>query len=287
MESIIRKIKAVHRAENTSDGAGVRLKRSIGLPDLDYIDPFLLLDEFSSSSADDYIAGFPSHPHRGFETVTYMLNGSMQHEDSSGNSGLLVTGSVQWMTAGSGVIHSEMPKQKDGLMRGFQLWINLPSKDKMMKPRYQDIPPDKIPEVRLANGGIIKVIAGEAEGVIGPVSGIVTEPLYVDINLPPGQEFSLPVKKGHSVFAYPFEGSVLFTNSAASNEWLDIRKSHLAEFEDGDLVVAKGGREGGRFILLAAKPLGEEIYRHGPFVMTTREEIMTAVREYNNGTFLQ
>ena len=279
MSNTTRKVAAVHKALNTSDGAGVKLKRSIGMPDLDYIDPFLLLDEFSSDSPDEYIAGFPSHPHRGFETVTYMLNGSMKHEDSAGNKGELHSGSIQWMTAGSGIVHSEMPMQKDGLMRGFQLWVNLPQKYKMMKPRYQDIAPDEVPVMQI-NGGWIRILAGNLHGLTGPVQGIVTEPLYIDVELTPAADVTLDVPAGHSVFAYPFEGSVDFGSG-------EIQKSNLVEFADGNTVVARAGKSGGRFILLAARPIGEEIFRHGPFVMTTRDEILTAIKEYNNGTFIK
>ena len=275
-----RKISRVIRAENTSDGAGVRLKRSIGLPDVDYIDPFLLLDEFSSDSPDDYIAGFPSHPHRGFETVTYMLNGSMKHEDSAGNSGILETGSVQWMTAGRGIIHSEMPMQKNGLMRGFQLWVNLPAQHKMMPPRYQDIAPQQVPEIKRENGVVIRILAGEAEGVRGPVEGIITEPVYLDVTMPPHTDWSHDLPDGHCAFAYPFEGEVDFGAGM-------VKKSNLVEFATSGVMEAKTGKEGGRFILLAAKPLGEEIYRHGPFVMTTRDEILQAIEDYNKGRFVQ
>jgi len=185
----------------TSDGAGVRLTRVIGTPDLDHLDPFLLLDEFKSDRPGDYLAGFPDHPHRGFETVTYMLAGSMRHQDHVGNRGELVAGSVQWMTAGRGIIHSEMPQQKDGLMWGFQLWVNLPARDKMTAPRYQDIPPERVPTVALADGVSARVLVGEAGGVSGPVAGIATQPLYLDVTMAPRSRLSHELPAGHSAFA--------------------------------------------------------------------------------------
>ena len=201
-----RRITRRIRGMDTSDGAGVKLKRIIGQPGLDMLDPFLLLDEFGTDRAEDYIAGFPNHPHRGFETVTYMLDGRMRHKDNHGNEGLLVPGSVQWMTAGRGLVHSEMPEQEEGRMRGFQLWVNLPAKDKMTAPRYQDIGPERIPVVHPAAGVEVKVIAGELAGASGPVEGIVTAPVYLDISLQPGAQFTLDLPAGHHGFAYVFEG---------------------------------------------------------------------------------
>src|SRR5712692_79157 len=200
-----RRVGKIVTGQPTSDGAGVRLTRVIGTQDLDHLDPFLLLDEFKSDRPDDYLAGFPDHPHRGFETVTYMLAGSMRHQDHVGNRGELVAGSVQWMTAGRGIVHSEMPQQKDGLMWGFQLWVNLPARDKMTAPRYQDIPPEKIPEVDLTAGVRARVIAGEAGGVRGPVEGIVTKPLYLDVRMGAGARVSLDVAAGHNAFVYVYE----------------------------------------------------------------------------------
>src|SRR5262245_17974669 len=201
-----RHIVNVVTGQPTSDGAGVRLTRVIGSPALEQLDPFLLLDEFKSDRADDYLAGFPDHPHRGFETVTYMLAGSMLHQDHVGNRGELVPGSVQWMTAGRGIIHSEMPRQKDGLMWGFQLLVNLPARDKMTAPRYQDIAPGKVPEVGLAAGVRVRVLAGEAGGVHGPVEGIVTQPLYLDVHMDRGARAELAVESGHNAFVYVYEG---------------------------------------------------------------------------------
>src|SRR5262245_19888454 len=200
-----RAVVKVVAGQATSDGAGVRLKRTIGTRALDHVDPFLLLDEFKSEQGSDYIAGFPDHPHRGFETVTYMLAGAMEHRDHKGNHGLLGPGSVQWMTAGRGIVHSEMPRQQDGLMWGFQLWVNLPARDKMGPPRYQDIPPERVPEVTPEDGVRVRVVAGESAGRSGPVEGIVTRPLYLDVGLRPGAAFAQPLPSGHTALVYVFE----------------------------------------------------------------------------------
>jgi len=284
MTSKTRKITRVVRAMETSDGAGVRLKRSLGTPQLDYVDPFLLLDEFKSDDRDDYIAGFPDHPHRGFETVTYMLAGSMEHKDHTGNQGILVSGSVQWMTAGKGIIHSEMPKQEDGLMWGFQLWVNLPAAQKMREPRYQEFAPDEIPVVSEEDGTIIRVIAGESAGAVGAVQGIATEPLYLDVTLPPGKRFEQPVKEGHNLFAYVFEGEgELGTTQQQKGQ--QVGAGHLALFSDGDCVVAMSRDVPIRFLLLAARPLNEPMVRNGPFVMNSADQIKDAFRDYRDGRF--
>ena len=227
--------------QDTSDGAGVRLRRSLGGSQLNQLDPFLLLDEFKSDDSNDYIAGFPDHPHRGFETVTYMLAGVMQHKDSRGNEGELTGGGVQWMTAGRGIIHSEMPRQTDGLMWGFQLWVNLPASDKMREPRYQDIAADDVPEVVTGDGGRLRVVAGEAEGVSGPVTGIVTQPLYVDVALEERGRLSQPVPVGHNAFVYVFEGEVELRADAESDRQI-VSSGHLAVLEDGDEVQARSAR---------------------------------------------
>jgi redox-sensitive bicupin YhaK (pirin superfamily) len=279
-----RSVAKIISGQPTSDGAGVRLTRVIGTPALEQLDPFLLLDEFKSDRADDYLAGFPDHPHRGFETVTYMLAGAMEHRDHAGNRGELVAGSVQWMTAGRGIVHSEMPRQRDGLMWGFQLWVNLPARDKMIAPRYQDIAPARIPEVKLADGVVARVIAGEAGGVRGPVEGIATEPLYLDVRMSPGARVELPVAPGHSAFAYVYEGRATLGPAPRAQ---DVGAGHLATLTDGDaLGAAAGGDTGARFLLLAARPLGEPIARYGPFVMNTREEILQAVDDYRGGRLL-
>jgi hypothetical protein len=278
-----RRIVQVVTGQPTSDGAGVRLTRVIGTPALDHLDPFLLLDEFKSDRPDDYLAGFPDHPHRGFETVTYMRAGSMRHRDHVGNEGELVAGSVQWMTAGRGIIHSEMPRQKDGLMWGFQLWVNLPARDKMTAPRYQDIPPEKIPEVTLADGVRARVIAGEAGGVRGPVEGIVTRPLYLDLGMDPHARVSLILAAGHSAFVYVYEGRVSLGSGANGGENLDV--GQLAVLSDGEELLCATADSLARFLVLAAQPLREPIARYGPFVMNTRDEIVQAMDDYRRGVF--
>jgi redox-sensitive bicupin YhaK (pirin superfamily) len=281
----VRRVQRIVIGQETSDGAGVRLRRTLGTPQLDHVDPFLLLDEFKSAEGSDYAAGFPDHPHRGFETVTYMLAGAMEHFDHSGNRGYLVPGSVQWMTAGRGIIHSEMPKQKDGLMWGFQLWVNLPAAHKMDPPRYQDIPPGEIPE-RETGGARVRVIAGESGGVPGPVRGIVTEPLYLDVSVPAGGRFEHPVPAGHNAVAYVFEGS----GEIGGGDGVPGRRleaGRLAVLGEGDTLAAAAGDEGMRFLLIAARPIGEPIARYGPFVMNTREEILQAVQDFQAGRLIQ
>jgi redox-sensitive bicupin YhaK (pirin superfamily) len=277
-----RSVVQVITGQPTSDGAGVRLTRVIGTPALEQLDPFLLLDEFKSDRPDDYVAGFPDHPHRGFETVTYMLAGAMEHRDHAGNQGELRAGSVQWMTAGRGIVHSEMPRQRDGLLWGFQLWVNLPARDKMIAPRYQDIGPERIPEVKVADGARMLVIAGEADGVRGPVEGIATEPLYLDVHLDPDARVALRLTPGHHAFAYVYEG-----RAALGPAQRDVGAGQLAVLSDGEsLEAATGSGSGARLLLLAARPLGEPIARYGPFVMNTREEIVQAVEDYRSGRLL-
>jgi len=267
------------RGVDTSDGAGVKLKRVIGQPELDMLDPFLLLDEFRSDQAGDYIAGFPEHPHRGFETVTYMLAGHMQHQDNHGNHGDLGPGSVQWMTAGRGILHSEMPQQENGLMWGFQLWVNLPAKDKMTAPRYQDIAPQRIPVVHPAAGVEVKLIAGELAGTTGPVEGIVTAPLYLDIGLQPGAALTLDLPDGHRGFAYVFEGeSVLVGGEKLGRGELGVLSEH------GRLQLA-GGEQPVRLLVVAGRPLEEPVTRYGPFVMNTPGEIHDAIADFRAGKF--
>ena len=278
-----RRVLKVVTGQPTSDGAGVRLTRVIGTPALDQLDPFLLLDEFKSDRADDYLAGFPDHPHRGFETVTYMLAGAMEHRDHAGNRGELVAGSAQWMTAGRGIVHSEMPRQRDGLMWGFQLWVNLPARDKMIAPRYQDIAPERIPEAKLADGVTARVIAGKVGGVVGPVEGIATEPLYLDVHLSPGAAVELPIAAGHNAFAYVYEGRATLGPASSARE---VGAGQLAVLSDGDALRATTGQVAARLLLLAARPLREPISRYGPFVMNTREEIAQAVEDYQQGRFL-
>jgi hypothetical protein len=279
-----RRVADVVRGQPTSDGAGVKLTRVIGQRALDTLDPFLMLDEFRSDSASDYIGGFPNHPHRGFETVTYMLAGRMRHGDNQGNSGLLRPGSVQWMTAGRGIVHSEMPEQENGLMWGFQLWVNLPAKDKMSAPRYQDIAPESIPETTPATGVHARVLAGRLGDVEGPVGGIAVEPVYFDIALEPGARFAAPLPPGHNAFVYVYEGAVDIGPADASRR---IQRGELAvlDREGGDDVLLSAGEEPARLILVAGKPLNEPVAKYGPFVMNTQEEIAQAIRDYQAGKF--
>ncbi len=273
-----RTIKQTILARPTSDGAGVRLKRSIGTDMLSELDPFLLLDNFGTENPEDYIAGFPDHPHRGFETVTYMIQGRMRHKDSSGAEGLLRPGGVQWMTAGRGIIHSEMPEQTNGEMSGFQLWVNLPAAEKMCMPCYQDFEPDDVPLVKPTDGVEVRVIAGEVDGVLGPVNGIATEPTYLDVSLSPGETFSANLPLGHTAFVYVFQGQAMISND---NVGLD----HLAVLSDGEQVCMSSA-DGGRLILVAGRPLGEPVARYGPFVMNTTHEVRQAIQDYQQGNFV-
>jgi quercetin 2,3-dioxygenase len=272
----------------TADGAGVKLRRSVGSQRGLQIDPFLMLDEFYSDDPKDYIAGFPAHPHRGFETVTYMLDGHMRHEDHLGNRGDLKPGDVQWMTAARGIIHSEMPQQSEGRMRGFQLWINLPAKEKMKPAHYRDIPAHQIPTLRLPSGASAKVIAGTArldgQTAVGPVNGadehLSTDPLYLDLDLPAATDIVVPVTRGHNAFVYVYEGDAR-VGAPQSEQMLPHRAAGV--LSDGDRVQARAGEHGVRFLLLAAKPLREPVVQYGPFVMNTREEIEQALADYRDG----
>ena len=274
------------------EGAGVRLKRSIGGFQLDYLDPFLLLDHFGSDDPADYLAGFPWHPHRGIETVTYMLAGEVDHRDSIGNAGRIGPGDVQWMTAGGGIMHEEMPQAGDDQrMGGFQLWVNLPSARKMDAPRYQDVPAASIPEVRRDDGTVVRVVAGAVDGVEGPVREIVAEPEYLDVSLPARGSFAQPVPRGHSAFAYVFEGEGRFGvtgNGGYRAEGAGVLAAapHLLLFADGDEVRVEADDEPVRFLLVSGKPLGEPIARYGPFVMTTRAEIEQALRDLRADAFV-
>lgn len=274
-----RSLVSSHPAIDTSDGAGVKLRRVLGHHPDARIDPFLMLDYFSSDNPDDYLEGFPAHPHRGFETVTYIIDGHMLHEDHLGNRGDLEAGGVQWMTAGRGIIHSEMPQMTEGLLRGFQLWINLPAKEKMKPAGYRDIPREEIPELRMP-GATLKLIAGELalEGTttIGPIHGLATAPLYVDVALEPGATIELPVPATHSAFLYVFEG-------AAQAGGKPVPAGMAGVLGNGEQVRLEAGPAGARLLLLAGKPLGEPIVQYGPFVMNTREEVEQAVRDYQRG----
>ncbi len=263
----------------TSDGAGVNMTRVIGTPRFDHFDPFLLLDEFRSDNPNDYIAGFPDHPHRGFETVTYMLAGHMRHGDNQGNTGHLGPGSVQWMTAGRGIVHSEFPEQEEGLMWGFQLWVNLPATDKMTAPRYQDIPSDDIPEVELAAGVRARVITGALGGVAGPVTDVATDPVYFDLHFDGGTVYDVPVPAGHNVFGYVYQGAAVIGEGPAETP---VGRGEMALLTHGSHVRI-AAQEPARVILVGGRPLNEPIARYGPFVMNTREEIYKAFEDYQAG----
>jgi redox-sensitive bicupin YhaK (pirin superfamily) len=270
------------RGRPTSDGAGVKLTRVIGGPDLPELDPFLLLDEFGTDRAEDYIAGFPSHPHRGFETVTYMLDGRMRHKDNHGNEGLLTPGSVQWMTAGRGLVHSEMPEQESGRMRGFQLWVNLPARDKMTDPKYQEFAPENIPVAKPSAGVSVKVIAGKVGEVIGPIAQPATDPVYLDISLDAGKAWDYALPEGHNAFAYVFEGVVTV---GEGDEARALETHEMAVLGGGDLLQLRAGAQAARLIVVAGRPLREPVMRHGPFVMNTKQELMQAFVDFQEGRF--
>jgi len=276
------RVQRTIRGMATSDGAGVRLTRVIGGPSLPDLDPFLLLDEFGTDRAEDYIAGFPSHPHRGFETVTYMLDGRMRHKDNHGNEGLLTPGSVQWMTAGRGLVHSEMPEQESGQMRGFQLWVNLPARDKMTDPRYQEFAPDRIPLAQPAPGVQVKVIAGQVGDTVGPIVQPATDPLYLDVQLDPGTAWDYVLPEGHNAFAYVFEGGLTIGDG---DDARPVDRQEMAVLDGGELLQLRAGAGGARLILVAGRPLREPVMRHGPFVMNTRQELMQAFVDFQEGRF--
>ncbi|MHB9031301.1 MAG: pirin family protein [Candidatus Latescibacterota bacterium] len=286
-----RGIRMILKSRPVTEGAGVHLKRAFGFREAPAFDPFLMLDDFRSNDPRDYRAGFPWHPHRGIETVTYILEGSIEHEDSIGNKGVIRAGGVQWMTAGSGIIHQETPKgDETGRMGGLQLWANLPTAQKMMDPRYQEIQTSQIPEVSLKNGVKIRVISGEVAGTHGPVRDIVTNPEFLDITIPPQTEFVHPTKSGHTVFSYILEGEARFCrdyvhfdrekNPRASRE-------HLILFDDGAQIVASTEDEPVRFLLVSGKPIGEPVAWQGSVVMNTREELATAFEELRTGKFIK
>ncbi len=275
-----RPVARVVSGQPTSDGAGVRLTRVIGTQALSYLDPFLMLDEFGSEDPSAYIAGFPDHPHRGFETITYMLDGRMRHRDNHGNEGLLTAGAVQWMTAGRGIVHSEMPEQESGRMRGFQLWLNLPAAEKMRPVEYQDIVPERVPTVAVADSGSVKVIAGEYEGVRGPAPARTTQPLYLDVTLPAGAAFGVPAPAAKVAFLYVYEGSV----SVGPQGGTVVAAPRLAELGAGDRIEVRA-TVASRFLVVAGLPLREPVARYGPFVMNTAQEIHEAISDFQQGKF--
>ncbi|MFY8117933.1 MAG: pirin family protein [Roseateles sp.] len=277
-----RAVERLVAGQATSDGAGVKLTRVLTQNLQRRLDPFLMLDAFGSDKADDYIAGFPDHPHRGFETVTYMLEGRMRHRDSAGHEGLLGNGGVQWMTAGRGVIHSELPEQEEGRMEGFQLWLNLPARDKMCEPWYRDIQSQEIPEFRTEAGVSVRVIAGESHGVAGAVQREHTEPLYLDLHLPAGARFEQALPQAHNAFVYVYRGALRFESGCTVPQQ---RMAIFANQAGSDGVRLQAGDEPTRVILIAGKPLGEPIAQYGPFVMNSEAELVQAVRDFQAGRF--
>jgi redox-sensitive bicupin YhaK (pirin superfamily) len=296
-----RKVRKVIQSKPTIEGAGVHLKRAFGFSEVPTLDPFLLLDDFHSNHPADYLKGFPWHPHRGIETITYVLHGEVEHGDSMGNTGVISSGDVQWMTAGSGIIHQEMPRgQENGLMWGFQLWANLPASHKMTKPRYRDVNRHQIPEVRLDNGVKIKIVCGEVNNVKGPVEDIIIDPEYLDVEIPSAVEFTHLVPEGYTVFAYVIKGKGHFEPESGlrgydkgnkdhpdSSRELTIGPESLVIFENGEDLSISTSDEAVRFLLVSGKPIREPIAWYGPIVMNTQEELRIAFEEYRGGTFLQ
>ena len=297
----VRTIKRVLGSRPTIEGAGVHLKRAFGFHDAPHMDPFLLLDDFHSSQPEEYLPGFPWHPHRGIETITYVITGKVEHGDSLGNRGVINPGDVQWMTAGSGIIHQEMPKgDRNGVLQGFQLWANLPADHKMMDPRYRGLTNREIPEVMLDGDVRVKVICGVVKGVRGPVKEIVTDPTYLDVTVPPLGSFSNHTTPGQQVFAYVIEGGGVFDEKrdpfafeAVGKNYFDLERSsqigpeHLVVYHDGDEIRVTAGDQGVRFLLFAGKPIGEPVAWYGPIVMNTQDELRIAFEEYRNGTFVK
>lgn len=270
------------RGEPTSDGAGVRLTRVIGGGQLPDLDPFLLLDEFGTDKPEDYLAGFPEHPHRGFETVTYMLDGRMRHKDNHGNEGVLVPGSVQWMTAGRGLVHSEMPEQEHGRMRGFQLWVNLPAREKMTPPKYQEFAPDRIVRLTPAQGVEVKLIAGRIGDLHGPIAQPATDPVYLDIAFDAGAAWEYELPEGHNAFVYVYEGGLEIGQGEDARA---VGAQELAVLSGGNLLTLRDAGRGSRAIVVAGRPLREPVARYGPFVMNTKQEVMQAFVDFQEGKF--
>ncbi|MGE5217168.1 MAG: pirin family protein [Chloroflexota bacterium] len=281
MKSKARQISRIIEPQAVVEGAGVRLKRSIGTRELDYLDPFLLLDHFASKDPADYQAGFPLHPHRGIETVTYLLTGAVRHRDSVGNAGEIGPGDLQWMTAGRGILHEEMPQVRPEGVAGFQLWVNLPKKQKMVAPRYQNVHANEIAVVERGEGAVVRVIAGSVDGVTGPIRGIAAEPTYLDVALVPEGSFAQPVPRGHSAFAYLFEGEARF----GAGDSAPMKAPKLVVWGVGDSIEVSADKSPARFLLVSGAPLDEPIARYGPFVMTTKAEIEQTLRELQQGTF--
>ena len=297
----IRKIKKVWKSEPTLEGAGVHLRRVFGYNQVPQFDPFLLLDDFRADDPADYLKGFPWHPHRGIETITYVLAGEVEHGDSMGNQGVISPGDVQWMTAGSGIIHQERPKgDTQGRMYGFQLWANLPASHKMMEPRYRDVKSSQIPEVSLAQGVKVKIICGRVNGIEGPVQDIVTEPEYLDVSVPAGAEFHHPIPPGHTAFAYVIEGAGYFdperdaySHEVVGTNYFDFDRQCVCDnrtivlYEDGAEVMISAAEGPVRFLLISGLPIGEPVAWYGPIIMNTQEELELAFKEYQEGTFIK
>jgi len=281
MPGQFRSVVETFRGMETLEGAGVRLRRLFGNSHVPRFDPFLLLDNFGSSDPHDYMAGFPWHPHRGIETVTYMLEGRVAHGDSLGNEGVIGSGDVQWMSAGSGIIHQEMPEQKEGLLEGFQLWVNLPAKEKMSTPAYRGVTSPEIPIVATPEGGRVHVIAGRFDRVEGPVHGISIDPTYLDVELPAGGTFEAPVASGHTGLAFAVDGQGRFDDAGT-----EVAKNHVALFGDGDRVRVRAGDAGVRFLLVSGRPLHEPVAWYGPIVMNRPEELQQALVELRRGDFI-
>jgi redox-sensitive bicupin YhaK (pirin superfamily) len=303
MAKVVRTVARKFAGADTMEGAGVRLRRMFGNSEVPLLDPFLLLDNFGSTNPADYVAGFPWHPHRGLETVTYMMSGKTEHEDSLGNKGVIDAGDVQWMSAGSGIMHQEMPQRTDGLLAGFQLWVNLPRDRKMETPAYRGVTASSIPVVKEEDGRVVNVIAGEYHRVEGPVRHIPVDPLYIDVRLPSNATFELPVPRGHTAFAQTIEGSGrfdpvglpavaepqarLYTSEVDPSKEATCGKGETILFGDGDLVRIAAGAKGVRFLLVSGRPLGEPVAWYGPIVMNTREEIVEAFSELKRGNFIK
>ncbi|MFX0045128.1 MAG: pirin family protein [Candidatus Hermodarchaeota archaeon] len=279
----VRYVLDVWKSKPALEGAGVRLRRAFGFNEVPLFDPFLLLDDFGSDNPDDYMAGFPWHPHRGIETITYMLEGEVQHGDSLGNKGVIGAGDVQWMTAGSGIIHEEMPQKQEGLLVGFQLWANLPKSHKMMDPRYREVKSTDIPEVTLGNSAKARIVAGEVGDVKGPVQDVVTNPEYLDVTVNSNSEFSHTVERGHTMFAYVIEGKAYFD----TDKNLAYEAKNLILYGDGDQVIVSTGDVPVRFLLVSGNPIREPVAWRGPIVMNTDEELRVAFEEYRQGTFIK
>ncbi|HZW37265.1 MAG: pirin family protein [Deltaproteobacteria bacterium] len=298
---VVRTIRKVWRARPTIEGAGVHLKRAFGYQEVPQLDPFLLLDDFRSGDPSKYLPGFPWHPHRGIETITYVLQGNVEHGDSMGNKGDIAAGDVQWMTAGSGIIHQEMPKgDAKGRMGGFQLWANLPASNKMMDPRYREVKRSQIPEVSLEGGAKVKIISGRVNGVQGPVTDIVTDPEYMDVFVPKGAMFTHTIRRGHTAFAYVTSGSAYFdpgrdpyARDEVGGNYFDMDRQcacpseSLVLYGDGDAISVTAENEPVRFLLVSGKPIGEPVAWYGPIVMNTAQELRVAFDEYQKGTFIK